>query len=190
MSYIRTEDIKAKQRAKMIEISKGYNHQEIDRKRKATIKERGIKVGRPKGCLQPTNHWFIKCKCCDNQLKVIPSNASTRKYCSRSCQKRDPDYITMLKNIDRSYTQTPEFSRKQSKPDTPAYKRYKNKVHRLSEKVYKENKSTINPQNYPRTRAGIADGYQLDHIKPINQCFIECISEEEASQLSNLRIVS
>ena len=75
------------------------------------------------------------------------------------------------------------------KDTTPAFKRYKNKVHQLSHKVYLENINIINPTRLSRTRAGVIDGYQLDHIKPIKKCFEERLTPEEASVVTNLQIL-
>lgn len=75
------------------------------------------------------------------------------------------------------------------KESTPAFKRYKNKVHQLSQKVYLENIDIINPLRLPRTLAGAAGGYQLDHVKSIKQCFEEGISPNEASLVQNLQML-
>ena len=70
-----------------------------------------------------------------------------------------------------------------------SYRDYKNAVYRMSQKIYDENKANINPENYPRTRMGVQDGWQLDHIKPVIECFKEGISIEDASNISNLRML-
>ena len=69
------------------------------------------------------------------------------------------------------------------------YRDYKNAVYRLSQKVYEEYKDQINPNNYPRTKMGVEGGWQLDHIKPVIECFKEGVSIEEASNLNNLRML-
>jgi hypothetical protein len=69
------------------------------------------------------------------------------------------------------------------------YKDYKNAVYRLSQKIYEDNKEKINPNNYLRTRMGVNGGWQLDHIKPVIECFHEGISIEEASDINNLRML-
>lgn len=69
------------------------------------------------------------------------------------------------------------------------YKNYKNAVYRMSQKVYEDNIETINPNNYTRTRMGVEGGWQLDHIKPVIECFREEITIEEASDISNLRML-
>lgn len=69
------------------------------------------------------------------------------------------------------------------------YKNYKNAVYRMSQRVYEENIEIINPNNYPRTRMGVDGGWQLDHIKPVLECFREGLRIEEASDISNLRML-
>lgn len=60
---------------------------------------------------------------------------------------------------------------------------------RLSRKVYNENIDIINPERHPRTICGVEGGWQLDHIIPIKERFEKGISPEEASVLSNLRML-
>lgn len=66
---------------------------------------------------------------------------------------------------------------------------YKKSVYKLSNKTYTEHKNKINPNNYPRTRMGVNNGWQLDHIKSVKQCFKEGISIEEAADVTNLRML-
>lgn len=69
------------------------------------------------------------------------------------------------------------------------FKDYKNAVHRASHKTYLNNKQIINPHNHPRTRMGVDGGWQLDHIKPVAECFQNGISVTEASHVDNLRML-
>lgn len=69
------------------------------------------------------------------------------------------------------------------------YKTYARKVHRLSGKTYAENIDTINPNRYNRTLCGVEGGWQLDHIIPIKECFMNGRSAEEASLVTNLRML-
>lgn len=74
-------------------------------------------------------------------------------------------------------------------PNKPEFLRYSTKVRALSDKVYKENICTINPNNHKRTLAGVPGGYQLDHITPIKTGFDTGIPEEVLAQLNNLQMV-
>lgn len=106
------------------------------------------------------------------------NQASKKKYCSHSCQQRTANVAA--KGIG---------SRKMRNPATPEYKKYARQVHSLSQKVYEENKQIINPNNYPRTLCGVEDGWQLDHITPIKECFEKGLTPQEAAQVSNLRML-
>lgn len=73
--------------------------------------------------------------------------------------------------------------------DLNAYADYKKAVYSLSNKVYELNKHIINPDGHTRTRMGVEGGWQLDHIKPVNECFIDGVSVEDASVVENLRML-
>ena len=106
------------------------------------------------------------------------NQASKKKYCSHSCQQRTANVAA--KGIG---------SRKMRNPSTPEYKKYARQVHGLSQKIYEEHKQIINPNNYPRTLCGVEDGWQLDHITPIKECFEKGLTPQEAAQVSNLRML-
>ena len=113
---------------------------------------------------------------CNNTFTVQQS--SKKKYCSHSCQQRTANVAA--KGIG---------SRKIRNPATPEYKKYARQVHGLSQKVYEEYKQIINPNNYTRTLCGVEDGWQLDHIIPIKECFEKGLTPQEAAQVSNLRML-
>ena len=106
------------------------------------------------------------------------NQASKKKYCSHSCQQRTANVAA--KGIG---------SRKVRNPATPEYKKYARQVHGLSQKIYEEYKQIINPNDYPRTLCGVEDGWQLDHITPIKECFEKGLTPQEAAQVSNLRML-
>lgn len=115
-------------------------------------------------------------KGCSNTFTVKP--AMKKKYCSQSCQLRTENNAP--KGIG---------SRGIRNPNIKEYTKYARKVHALSHKVYEQNKEIINPNNYPRTLCGVENGWQLDHIIPIKECFEKGISAEEASNVKNLRML-
>lgn len=115
-------------------------------------------------------------KDCSVSFTVKP--AMKKKYCSHSCQQRTANVAA--KGIG---------SRKMRNPATPEYKKYARKVHGLSQKIYEQNKEIINPNNYPRTLCGVEGGWQLDHIIPIKECFEKGMTIEQASEISNLRML-
>lgn len=76
-----------------------------------------------------------------------------------------------------------------SEYDLTVFRNYKKAVYKLSNKIYNQYKNQINPNDYPRTKMGVEGGWQLDHIKPVNECFKEGISIEDASSIHNLRML-
>ena len=188
-SYERTDDIKQKQRQKMLEKTKEYDWDSIVEKRKVTIEENNIKVGRKKGEGAKKTGWFKCCKMCNNEFWVTPSTEKKRIYCSRTCMASDKEYRDKLRTIDRHYQKTEEWASWLRKEDLTEYKKYRGKVIRLSEKTYVESMSIINPNNHPRTIAGVDGGYQLDHKTSIKKCFELKISVEEASSVDNLQML-
>lgn len=77
----------------------------------------------------------------------------------------------------------------QYKEDTQEYKRYRQRVDLLTEKNYVKFKQIINPENKPRTLCGVDGGYQLDHIYPVYEGFVNNIPPEEVAKVENLRVI-
>lgn len=65
---------------------------------------------------------------------------------------------------------------------------YTRKVRGLSEKTYRDNIDVINPKRLPRMLGN--QGYHLDHVTPIVECFKQGWTPETAAALSNLRMLS
>lgn len=82
-----------------------------------------------------------------------------------------------------------EYEKRYSNVNSSEYNTYSRKVHRLSAKTYTENIDTINPNRYNRTLCGVEGGWQLDHIIPIKEHFFNGVSAEEASVVTNLRML-
>ena len=59
----------------------------------------------------------------------------------------------------------------------------------MSEINYVKHYDIINPEHRPRTKCGVEGGYQLDHIYPVYEGYVNNISPEEISKLENLRII-
>lgn len=74
-------------------------------------------------------------------------------------------------------------------PQFNEFKRYANKVHWLTQKVYKNNKSIINPQNLKRTLCGVPGGYQLDHKISVKEGFEKHLPAHEISNVNNLQML-
>jgi hypothetical protein len=82
-----------------------------------------------------------------------------------------------------------KYQERYNNVNSAEYKAYARKVHGISRKTYTKNIDIINPNRYNRTLCGVENGWQLDHIIPIKECFLKGISPEKASEVSNLRML-
>lgn len=73
--------------------------------------------------------------------------------------------------------------------NTKEYNRYARKVRLLTESTYAKYKEIINPDNVPRTLCGVDNGYQLDHIISIRECFDSGMSIEFCADVKNLQML-
>lgn len=197
MSYMRTDETKKKQSDKMILLRKSKTSQEIldtSGKMRKSIENRkrmGLGIGRPLSS-DPVTKICPACKA-DIICRTI-NDIKRKKFCDAKCYHNsklgipfiDPD---ILRNIDRSYQKSPDWASWLKKDTTPEYTRYKNKVHKLSEKNYAKNIDQINPDRNPRTLCGVEGGWQLDHIKPVRECFDAGISVSDAASAENLQML-
>lgn len=191
----RSEDTKRKlsESHKKKWINDEIDIEERTRKWKKSVENK--KVGRPStkdGGSYERKGSYKKCKVCDNSVYYTPKELTLEKIkcCSRKCLSQDSEYIQKLKNIDKSYTKTEEFKNKQRNPEIVGYKRYCLEVRGLTEENYKKYSDIINPDNLTRSRCGVENGYQLDHIKSIKECWNQNLSVEFAASVENLEMIS
>ncbi len=193
MTYVRTEEIKHKQSISMRQkhACGSYDWHEIESKRKQTYEQKGTKPGRKPGSGPAKRGEYKPCPVCEAPVYYKPKQIKEgrRKCCSRECLRADPVYRQKLSNVDKSYLQTEEYRASLRKTSTKEYRRYRNNVARLTEWTYVEYMEVINPDKHPRTIAGVEGGWQLDHIKPVRECFDEGVPPEEAAHVSNLRML-
>jgi hypothetical protein len=78
---------------------------------------------------------------------------------------------------------------KQPENEKTKYKEYRYLVDKLSEVNYVRHYDRINPEHKPRTKCGVEGGYQLDHIYPVYEGYVNNISPEEIAKLENLRVI-
>lgn len=162
-----------------LEVSKLINVHPITvgrfRKKHGIKSPRGWKPGPRPSRLRQVSRMCIGENCV---AKFTVQQSSKKKYCSKSCQMRT------VNNAPKGLG-----SRTIRNPHINEYKKYARLVHALSHKTYLENLDIINPNRYPRTLCGIENGWQLDHIIPIKECFIKGLTAEEASAIQNLRML-
>ena len=78
---------------------------------------------------------------------------------------------------------------KRKKSDLAEFKVYSGKVRRLTEKVYSTHKSLINPNDYPRTLAGVDLGCRRINIMTVKFGFENNIPIETMCEKENLRML-
>lgn len=110
-------------------------------------------------------------------------------------QKRKGNYVS----TDRwKGSGNPWFGKNRSKENSPRYNGeqynreltdYRNKVSWLTEQNYNRFEHMINPESKPRTRAGVNNGFHLDHIYPVSKGFEENIPPEVIANVDNLRLI-
>jgi hypothetical protein len=189
MSYERTSEIRRKQSEKMREKIKDYDWNSILEKRKRTITENNIKVGRKKGDGPPKTGIEKPCAVCGSLFYVIKSRQDVARCCSRVCLRKDPTYLEKLKNIDRSYMSTDKYAKATRDPLRSKYKQYQRDVMKLTEENYVQYLDTINPNRFPRTLAGVDGGYHLDHKISIRYGFDNNIDPTEIASFKNLQML-
>lgn len=145
----------------------------------------GSKKNKPKPW--QTNGTNIPCRACGKDMYV--TKKANTKYCSRSCMYGSEEYLNILKNIDRSYMQTEEYSATLRKESTLEYTKYSRRVHTLTARTYKLYEREINPLGLPRGVAGTPGAYHLDHKVPIKYGFANNISPEVIARKENLQIL-
>ena len=151
---------------------------------KVWLKQNGIRTGRHK----------TRCPIQQNcpQCNGVFYKEIVSKFCSQKCyntSKKGKPTAMLGVVVDRSYMKTPAYSLAKSKPNMPAYRKYAGRVHRLTAKVYEEFKHEINPDDLPRTRAGIDGGYQLDHKMSIRYGFDNGFAADKIAAKENLQML-
>jgi len=109
-----------------------------------------------------------------NVQRLTYKNAAEKLGCSFGNLRR----LLCKYEVQKDYGEKTEFEK------------YYREVRTLTEKTYKENFETLNPNKYERTLAGVEGGYQLDHIKPITECFREKVPAEVCASVNNLQLIT
>jgi hypothetical protein len=154
------------------------------RKKYGIVVPRGLKPGQHNNKI---TNYTTQCNVCGTKIETTPSH--NQKYCSSLCMHSDKNYKNKLKTVDKSYMQTDEYRKTLLKDDTPEFRRFRNRVSKLSEQTYNENKAILNPNNYKRTLCGVENGFQLDHIVGVRKMYDAGATPEEVSRLENLQLL-
>jgi hypothetical protein len=122
----------------------------------------------------------VRNKECGHVFTSKASNLLGREVNCPECNRIEKIRKFQQHNIDRheKYLET-----------ASDWKVYKSEVIMLTNRVYRENRDIINPNNLPRGLAGVEGAYHLDHVLPIRYCFEEGIGVEECACVDNLQIL-
>ena len=131
----------------------------------------------------------VNCKCdeCGN-IKVLNwRNVSTKKthICydckqKRSCAIMNPRKYPIGEN-HHNWNPNRRICRD--------FQRYSCKVRKLTEENYTKYKEEINPSNYPRTKCGVQNGYQLDHKVSLKWGFTHGLNPKIVAAKDNLQML-
>lgn len=193
--YVRTDEVKQKQRETMIRVSKSFTEEkrrERVKKQQDTQKITGKKSGRKPGDGPPKTGIFKPCPVCSTPVYYTKKyiDIGSVKCCSRKCLFIYPPYKKKLSNMDKGYMQTEEYKNTKKNPNLPAYKKYANLVRKFTEENYVKHIDIINPNRFPRSLCGVDGGYQLDHIKSIKECWNTGVPPEQAGEICNLQMIT
>jgi len=138
-----------------------------------------LNLPQPAGKLVYNDKITVKRKECGHEFKVSWYNIKEQHSYCPTCNN--------MKKAERCN----EFNKvrhEEALMNLEGYARYKRLVNSLTEQNYRKYHKDINPHNHARVRAG-TDGYQLDHIVSVKNCYAWDIPEELCSHPDNLRMI-
>lgn len=126
-----------------------------------------------------------------NTGKTPWNKGKTQIYSNQSLEKMrkaKENYVPWNSGLDMKQLGYVSWN-KQPETEKTKYQQYRYLVDKLSEINYVKNYDIINPEHRPRTKCGVEGGYQLDHIYPVYEGFVNNIPPEEIAKLQNLRVI-
>lgn len=124
------------------------------------------------------------------QIRVLKKRNETDCYsCVRKKIYKNMDKTKLLKKVSETCSKRLGHLHPNYNPNRSAFQRYRREVQTLTEKNYKKYKHIINPQNYPRKKMGVLNGYQLDHIISVKEGFERDVSPLLIADINNLQML-
>ena len=145
------------------------------------IRDKGFEVlSEYNGNQQTIDKITVKNLACNHIFDVWPGNLIHREVTCPICNtQRKKNYFKQVnKKRQAIYFEM-----------ATEWEKYKSAVHQISRLNYIKYKTSINPYNYPRGKAGQEGKYQLDHMVAMRYCFDNNIPPEICAHPQNLQML-
>jgi len=127
-----------------------------------------------------TSKITVQNKKCNHIFEVAPGNLIHRDVKCPTCAIEMRTLILNESSLERS---------EEYRKTATEWNSYRHEVYSLTRQVYNTNKSTINPDNLPRGKAGVEGAYHLDHIVSVRKCFEKGVPASICADPSNLQML-
>ena len=145
--------------------------------------------------LNPNN--IAHCECCGDLITRMGKRnpKDLRKYCNHSCaategnKGRKVTWNDKIRNgMNEYFDNHPDF---RNYDELENYKTFMRAVHRKTRHTIKDDVDLYNKwQSNPYTGGKDTTKMTIDHKKSIKKCYLEGLSVEETSDVSNLQVIS
>lgn len=146
----------------------------------ASISEKFDILSEYDGSDNTTTKITVRNKDCSHTFEAAPGNLLHKGTSCPICNKQEK-----IKRLNaNSKARSVEWQK-----TADIWDRYRHKVYMATRSTYHKHKSTINPNNLPRGKAGQEGAYHLDHIVPVRWCFEHYVPIEICAHHTNLQML-